>query len=213
MKFKNRRDAGVKLVKKLLQYENDRPIILALPRGGVPVGYEVAKKLSCPLSIIIVRKIGNLQNPELGIGAIAEENVLIIDQEMVHRLHITKEAIEQIIAKERKELQRRLHIYRNDKPLGNFLKNTVIIVDDGLATGITARAAIMAAKKHNPKKIIFATPVCSRPAHYQLQQLINEVICLYTPNEFAAVGTWYKDFLPVSDNEVVLVLQQSKQFS
>ncbi|MBI2315162.1 phosphoribosyltransferase [Candidatus Daviesbacteria bacterium] len=208
MMFENRQEAGKELASKLLKYRGENPYILAMPRGGVPVGFEVAEVLHAPLDVIVVRKIGLFSNPEFGIGAIAEGGVRVLDQTTIGVIGIDEEEIEDTIKLEEEELKRRVRIYREGKPPPNLTGKTAILVDDGMATGITARAAIEAVKKLNPKKIVLASPVCALDTVESLKKIVDEVICLATPFEFMAVGSWYRDFEQISDEEVVDLLKK-----
>lgn len=185
-------------------------VVLALPRGGVPVGYEVARGFGVPLDVLVVRKLGAPGNLEFGVGAIAEGGVRVLDGQVIAAVGISEEEVSQIEKKERKELRRRVRLYRG-KPLQNLSKKIVILVDDGLATGVTARAAIVAVRKLHPKKIIFASPVCPRNAAEHLRTLVDEVVCLVTPEGFSSVGDWYQDFSQVSDSEVVSFLKRGRK--
>lgn len=208
MIFENRSSAGKKLAEKLKKYQNKNVIVLALPRGGVPVGYEIAKLLASPFDIIVSRKIGAPQNPELGIGAISENNVSLINKRIVSLLNISQNQIENTIKKEKKELARRIRLYRNKRNLPDLSGKTVILVDDGLATGVTAQAAIRSIKKLKPEKIIFAAPVCAHESVKQLKLDVNDIVCLYTPSVLQAIGIYYKNFQQVTDQEVVRLINK-----
>lgn len=209
MIFESREEAGRKLAEALERFQGEEVMVLALPRGGVPVGFEVAARLHAPLNVLVVRKIGSLYNPEFGIGAIAEENVELIDRPAARALHISQKDLKEVIRKERNELERRVSVYRNNKPL-SFLENkTIILVDDGLATGVTAHAAILSIKKRKPKRIIFASPVCAANTARELKHLVETMICLTTPVDFESVGLWYRHFEQVEDKEVVTLLKKN----
>lgn len=211
MIFQDRHEAGQKLAEQLFKYQNEKPFIIALPRGGVVIGVEVARKLKAPLDVMVVRKLGAPYQPELGIGAIAPNGVRILNMEMIRLLHITEAALEQITQKEMQELRRRLQVYRGDSPMPDLANRTVIIVDDGLATGITAKAAIHTIKGMNPKQIVLAAPVCAWDTVEVLEQEADEVVCVETPMDFMAVGAWYRQFRQVSDQEVIALLHQSRK--
>lgn len=199
--FSDRRDAGIKLSENLLGFKSDSPMILALPRGGVPVGYEIAKELNADFDIFVVRKIGVPWNPEFGVGAVSEGGIIYLDENTIARLGINKESLSKIIKNEKKEIERQLLLYRSGKP-HKYLKNqTVIIVDDGLATGSTARCAIKAVKLLKPRKIIFAAPVCAYDTSQTLSRSV-EIVCHLTPSDLQAVGSYYRDFRQVTDEEV-----------
>lgn len=206
MVFENRREAGKKLASKLLKYRKEHPFVLALPRGGVPIGFEVAKVLQAPLSVIVVRKIGLSGNKEFGIGAVAEGGVQVLDQTTAGSLGVDEKELRDTIRLEEEELKRRVEIYRGGAPLPKMTGKTVILVDDGIATGITAKAGIEVVKKLNPKKIVLATPVCALDTAESLRLLADQVVCLINPAEFTAVASWYRDFAQTSDEEVVELL-------
>jgi putative phosphoribosyl transferase len=205
MIFADRKNAGRILAQNLLLFKNNNPVILALPRGGVPVGYEVAKKLDTKLDILIVRKIGSPKNPEFGVGAIAEGGTLLIDKETILSLGISTDLLKNLIEKEKKEIERQLMLYRKGEAITKLKNKTVIIIDDGLATGVTAKCAIKAVKLQQPRKVIFAAPVCA----YDTSQSLckdTETICQISPDELQAIGSYYKDFKQVSDEDVLQIL-------
>jgi predicted phosphoribosyltransferase len=208
--FQDRSDAGLQLAQKLKIYQSEDPIILALPRGGVPVGYEVAQILHAPLDVIVARKIGAPWNPELGVGAVAP-GVQILDSNSLDLLGITATDIEKIIQKEKQEIERRQKLYQQDQKLSNITGKTVILVDDGVATGVTTRAAIQAIKKCNPSKLILAVPVGPADTMKALGQLVDNLICLEIPSPFYAVGAFYLTFPQVSDEEVIQLLMDAKE--
>jgi putative phosphoribosyl transferase len=201
--YQNRLEAGRYLATLLQQYAN-RPdvIVLALPRGGVPVGYEVAQALHVPLDVFIVRKLGVPGHEELAMGAIATGGVIVLNNEVVNMLHIPPRIINAVAAREAKELQRREHLYRDDRPLPGVKGKTVILVDDGLATGSTMRAAIEALKQEHPAHIVVAVPVGAPQTCEELSQQVSEVVCAQTPEPFYGVGYWYQNFEQTSDQEV-----------
>lgn len=210
MQFADRYDAGRKLAEALLPLDIKDAIILALPRGGVPVGYEAARILQAPLSVIVARKIGLPQQPEFGVGAIAEGNVRVLDAKTVAHLILSAKTLEQVISREIKELNRRITMYRNKQKLPPLQKKTVVLVDDGLATGVTARAAVQAVKKLHPKKLMFATPVCALDVLRELEEMVDTVFCLMPAKVFKAVGLWYENFEQVSDEEVIRLLELAR---
>lgn len=210
MVFENRQEAGKKLASELLKFRKENPYVLAMPRGGVPIGFEVAQVLQAPLDVIVVRKIGLSSNPEFGIGAIAEGGVRVLDQTTIGVIGIDEEEIKDTIKLEEEELKRRVQVYREEASLPDLTGKTAILVDDGMATGVTAKAAIKAVKKLNPKKIVLASPVCALDTVEGLKKKVDEVICLATPFEFSAVGVWYKNFTQISDEEVVEWLRKAK---
>lgn len=212
MVFENRQEAGKKLAADLFKLKKENPYVLAMPRGGVPVGYEVAEVLQAPLDVLVVRKIGLSGNREFGIGAIAEGGVKVLDTPTIEVLGIDEEEIKGTLLLEEKELLRRVEVYRGGKPLPSMKDWTVVLIDDGMATGMTARAAIESVKKLNPKKIVLAMPACTLEVSQSLRDQVDEVLCLSTPVEFMAVGVWYKDFAQISDEEVVDLLKKAEKF-
>lgn len=208
--FQNRADAGHQLAQKLKHYSAEKPIILALPRGGVPVGYEIAQALKAPLEVLIVRKIGLPWNPELGVGAVAP-GVKILDKEMLYQFGVTTAEIEKIIEEEQKEVERRQELYQQYEDLQKITGKTVILVDDGVATGVTVRAAIQAIKNLTPSKIILAIPVGAAETIQQLSLLVDDLICLEVPSFFQAVGGFYWNFAQVTDDEVITLLMLAKE--
>lgn len=200
--FKNRQEAGKALAKYLTKYVADDAIVLALPRGGVFVGANVAKLLRIPLDVIIARKIGLPSNREFGIGAISEENVQLFDDRFIDVRSLDQTLLKTVLKEEQKELQRRIALYRHNKPLPDIENKTVILVDDGVATGVTAKAAIQTLKKLHPKKIIFASPVCAKETAQELRSLVDDVVCLLTPPYLQAIGLWYQNFEEVTDEKV-----------
>lgn len=204
--FQDRRDAGRQLSTRLMQYKDEHPLVLALPRGGVPVGYEIALSLEAPLDVYVVRKLGAPRQPELGIGAVAPGGILVLDNETVRMLGITQQEIEEIVDIEKSEMERRLRLFRGDKPILDLQDRTIILVDDGLATGVTAFAAIQALRQVKPRKVVLAVPVCASQTAGNLSSEVTELICLKPRPDFGAVGIWYKNFEQTSDEEVVRLL-------
>jgi len=210
MIFRDREDAGLRLAERLAPYRREDPIVLALPRGGVVIGYEVARALHAPLDVIVARKLGAPDQPELGIGAIAPGGVRVLDDTIVRALDIPMEQIERIAAREAGEMERRLHRYRGDRPKPDLRDRTVILVDDGLATGVTARAAVESIRRERPRRIVLAVPVCATETAELFRGLVDELVCLQMPREFRAVGLWYDDFDQTSDEEVVDLLNYAR---
>lgn len=208
--FSDRQDAGRQLAQKLASYQKEKPLVLALPRGGIVIGFEVAKKLQATLDVIVVRKIGAPAQPELGVGAAAEGGVRVFDERTIETIGIKKGELKEVVAREEKELRRRANLYRKGKSLPDLKNKTVILVDDGVATGVTARAAIEAVRRMQPKKLVFATPVVAHETSRELEGKVDEFVCLQTPFEFAAVGVWYQNFAQVSDEEVVEILKKAR---
>lgn len=210
MIFQNRAEAGKLLAKKLENYCDKKPIVLGMPRGGVVVAFEVAQFLKAPLDVVVARKLGAPGQPEYAIGAIAPGDVLVFNTETQTFFSKTSPEVQKIIAEEKVEMARRIKLYRGtDKEL-NLKSRIVIIVDDGIATGQSALAAIRSVKKQNPARIIFAAPVGARDSVDLLKREVDEIICLETPAEFNAVGLWYHEFLQTSDEEVIDLLSREK---
>lgn len=211
MVFKDRAAAGRRLAESLQEFRDENPILLALPRGGVPVGYEVARALNAPLDVMIARKLGAPGQPELGIGAIAPGGVRVLNEEAIDMLGIREAEIEAIAAEEERELARRLRRFRGDRPPPALRGRTVILVDDGLATGVTAKAAIRAIRKEEPRRIIFAVPVCASDTARSLSEEVDALVCLEAPPSFGAVGLWYQNFEQTSDEEVLEWLERARE--
>jgi putative phosphoribosyl transferase len=213
MIFKDRIDAGQKLAKALEKYKNAKDtVILALPRGGVVTGFEVAKELNLPLDIVVPRKIGAPGNPEFAIGAITETGEGIFDEETIKTYGISKEYIENETKKEKAEAERRLKLYRGERPCLVLKDKTVILLDDGLATGLTMRAAIKTVKAYEPKKIIAAFPVGASDSIEILKSEADEVVYLDAPFFFGAVGAFYEEFGQTTDGEVIELLRKAEIF-
>jgi predicted phosphoribosyltransferase len=202
-RFRNRNDAGRQLAEKLAAYA-DRPdvLVLALPRGGVPVGYEVSRALGAPLDVFLVRKLGVPGYEELAMGAVASGGVRVLNDEIVRGLGISEDEIDAAVARELQELGRRERLYRGNRPTPNVAGRTVILVDDGLATGATMRAAVAALRQQHPARIVVAVPTASPDTCEALKAEADDVICAMTPEPFFAVGHWYEDFTQTTDNEV-----------
>ena len=201
--FRNRTEAGRVLAQELSAYANrDDVIVLALPRGGVPVAFEVAHALHAPLDVFVVRKLGVPGHEELAMGAIASGGVLVIEPSVVEDLSIPMEVVLDVAAREEQERLRREREYRGDRPEPDVRGRTVILVDDGLATGSTIRAAVAALKKSQPAKIVVAVPVAVRSTCEELAEEVDEVVCARTPEPFYGVGEWYADFSQTRDEEV-----------
>src|SRR3954469_12186260 len=212
MIFHDRHDAGRQLAARLGEYAGREDVlVLALPRGGVPVGYEVARELDVPLDVFLVRKLGVPGHEEYAFGAIATGGVRVLDTQLVESLGLPAEWIEAIDAKERRELERRERAYRGDRPPPDVAGRTVILVDDGLATGSTMRAAIEALQEAEPASVVVAVPVADPGVCADLRRRVDEVVCLATPQPFGAVGAWYEDFSQTSDAEVRELLSRARR--
>jgi putative phosphoribosyl transferase len=207
--FRDRRQAGKELAADLAHESFVNPVVLALPRGGVPVGFEVATALRAPLDVFVVRKIGAPGHEELGIGAIAEGSDEILLTNLAHKLGVTRSQIEQLAERERHELARRIETYRRGAPLPDLRGRDVIVVDDGLATGVTAEAALRALRRRDPEQLVLAVPVCASDTAKRLAPIATRVVWVVAPPEFQAVGAWYEDFSPTTDAEVLDLLQRA----
>ena len=210
--FQDRTDAGRFLATKLANYAH-RPdvLILALPRGGVPVAFEVAKALKAPLDIFLVRKLGVPGQEELAMGAIATGGARVLNREVVQALGISSEIIDWVAAKELQELRRREQLYRGQRPAPNVQDRTVILVDDGLATGATMRAAVLALRQQGPARIVVAVPTAAPSTCAEFETEVDEIVCAVTPEPFYGVGLWYANFSQTTDEEVRNLLQEAAQ--
>lgn len=210
-KFSDRSEAGIILANYLKEYTKKPGVItLALPRGGVPVAYEIATALSLPLDVFIVRKLGLPGHEELAIGAIASGGTIFFNERLMSQLNIKRLAIQHVIEQEQKELLRREHLYRGNKPFPDLKEKTVILVDDGIATGATIKSAIEALRKYQPTSIIIAVPVAAASTCKEIAPLVEEVICPIKPIDFYAVGLWYKQFPQTTDHEVIELLKKAQ---
>jgi len=201
--FRDRTEAGRVLAAKLGEYANRGDVVvLALPRGGVPVGFEVAKALNAPLDVFVVRKLGLPGQEELAMGAIASGGARVLNRELIRAVGIPAEVVEQVTQEEQRELERREREYRDGRPPVNVRGQTVILVDDGLATGSSMRVAVVALKQKEPAQIVVAAPVAPRESCAELEAVADRVVCALTPEPFGGVGQWYADFSQTSDEEV-----------
>ena len=206
--FEDRVDAGRQLAERLAPYAEERPVVFALPRGGVPVGAEVSRSLGAPLEVIVSRKLGAPDQPEFGIGAVAPGGVRVLNERAVRALGIEEDYLEMISARELAEAERRLKLFRGDRPYPDLERRTAILVDDGLATGVTARAALLALRRMNPRRLVLAVPVCALQTAELLRPEADDLICLLAPANLEAVGLWYRNFEQTSDEEVVRLLEE-----
>jgi predicted phosphoribosyltransferase len=212
-RFRDRYEAGRVLASLLGHHCDDADaIVLALPRGGVPVGYEVARALHVPLDVYIVRKLGLRGHPEFAIGAIASGGVRVLNAEAVKALRVSDEEIEDTARQELEELKRREAAFRGDRPPLDVSDHNVILVDDGLATGSTMRAAVVALRQKHPRSITVAVPVAAPDTCQEFRAEVDEIICARTPEPFIAVGLWYEDFAQTSDEEVRELLERTSHF-
>ncbi|MFC9910004.1 phosphoribosyltransferase [Streptomyces sp. NPDC127197] len=213
MSFRDRAHAGRELAEhlRILQEKGTLPdpVVLALPRGGVTVAREVARALGAPLDVLVVRKIGAPAHEEFGVGAIAGDDPPLFDARALNQLGLTEEELAPVVARERAELHRREQRYRQGRPAAELKGRTAIVVDDGLATGSTARAAVQAVRRCEPERVVVAAPVCSHEATNLLRGDADDVVCLMRPSPFHAVGLWYEDFEQLTDDDVLDALHGS----
>jgi predicted phosphoribosyltransferase len=208
--FRDRADAGRRLAAKLTTYAGRHDVlVLALPRGGVPVAAEVARELGVPLDVYLVRKLGVPGHEELALGAIASGGTIVLNDDIVRGLAIPSTVIDTLVRQERHELERRERVYRGDRPIPDVTGRVVILVDDGLATGATMRAAVEALRARHPVRLVVAVPVGAPETCSALESLADEVTCAVTPEPFYAVGLWYADFDQTTDAEVQTLLEQA----
>jgi putative phosphoribosyl transferase len=211
-RFIDRAHAGRALAEKLAGFSH-RPevIVLGLPRGGVPVAFEVARRLQAPLDVFLVRKLGVPGHEELAMGAIATGDICFLNDNIIHSLGISPDVVEQAITRERRELEQRERAFRLEKPV-ELRDRVVILIDDGLATGATMRAAVMAVRERNPAQVVVAVPVAARDTYREFKQQADDIVCVQTPVNFEGVGQWYEDFSQTSDEEVRALLAQAALF-
>ncbi len=208
--FADRADAGRQLAEALAEYANDpNAVVLALPRGGVPVGYEVARHLRLPLDVYVVRKLGVPGHEELAMGALAGDGTCVLDEQLIGSLGIGDEALQEVVEREAGEMRRRERAYRDKRSQAKVAGKKVIVVDDGLATGATMRAAASALRAHRPAAIVAAVPVAARRTCAALRGVVDRLVCVHTPEPFHAVGLYYDDFAQTSDDDVRRLLAQS----
>ncbi len=213
MLFEDRRDAGRRLAEWLAPYRGECPVVFALPRGGVPVGFEISRSLDAPLDIIVARKLGAPGQPEFGIGAVAPGGVRILNERTVQALGIPEDYLDWVSDRESEEAERRLRLFRGEHPYPDLTTRTAILVDDGLATGMTARAALLALRRLNPYRLVLAVPVCALQTAELLRPEADDLVCLLLPTKLEAVGLWYRNFEQVPDEEVVRMLEEARRFA
>lgn len=210
--FADRRHAGQLLARRLAEYANREDVlVLALPRGGVPVAFEVAFALGAPLDVFTVRKIGAPWNEEFAIGAIASGGIVLLDRPLIEEYGIALSDVDRIVAVERREMERRDRLFRGNRPFPDLTGKTVIVVDDGLATGASMLAAVDALKARRPQRVIVAAPVGSVEACRTLRGVVDRCLCVFTPEPFYGVGMWYEDFEQTTDAEVILLLDRARE--
>ncbi|MEW6109837.1 MAG: phosphoribosyltransferase [Nitrospirota bacterium] len=211
--FADRRDAGLRLAEKLKHYKSRKGVlVLALPRGGAVPGFEIARAIGAPLDVLVVRKIGFPGQLELAIGAVSETGTVVLNQRIISYGGVSKKYIEDEISAQKKEIVRRIRLYRGGKRLDKLGGKTIILVDDGVATGATMKAAIATLKEEKIERLAIAIPVSPRETADELRAMSDEFICLHTPSDFMAVGNYYRDFSQVTDEEVAEILRESGAF-
>jgi putative phosphoribosyl transferase len=211
-RFKDRRDAGERLAAELGRFANRSDVlVLGLPRGGVPVAYEVARVIDAPLDVFIVRKLGLPWHEELAMGAIASGGVRVLDDELIRIARVSDADVARVTATEQAELERRERQYRGSRPFPDLTGRTVILVDDGLATGSTMRAAVAALRKEGPAKVIVGVPVAAPETCDAFREIADEIVCAETPEPFVAVGVWYEDFSQTTDSEVHELIARAEE--
>lgn len=211
MRFRDRREAGQELAERLAPLHEADPIVIALPRGGLPVGYEIARALDAPLEIWVVRKLGAPMQPELGLGAIAEDGALYVDDSLVSTLGVSEPELQRVLARESAEVERRIVRYREGRPRVQVEGRTVILVDDGIATGGTVHAAARSIRGQRPARLILAVPVAATQSLSQLADEVDEVVCLTPTPDLFAIGAWYDDFRQLEDEDVLELLRRRRE--
>lgn len=209
--FRDRADAGRRLAARLERYRSEEPLVLALPRGGVPVGFEISRALGAPLDVFISRKLGAPGQPELGIGAVAQGGTRVLNERIVRHFGLPEDYLERVTRREQAEVERRLRLLRGDRPEPEVRGRTAILVDDGLATGVTAMAAIQALKSRSPQRIVLAVPVCAAPTAEVMRLEVDDLVSLQTPEDLYAIGFWYEDFEQVPDETVIELLERARR--
>ncbi len=211
MVFRNRTEAGLLLAKKLMAYAHRSDVlVLALPRGGVAVAFEVARELDVSLDVFVVRKLGVPGHEELAMGAIAMGGVRVLHKDIIEQLHISDQIINQVAAREEKELKRRESVYRGKRPLPKIAGCVVVLIDDGIATGSTMRAAVAALRQQKPARMIVAVPTVAPSTYNEFKVEVDEMIALITPEPFYGVGEWYEDFSQMKDKDVCRLLAEAR---
>ena len=208
VRFRDRKDAGQQLADLLRPVDGPDVVVLGLPRGGVPVAAEVAQALSAPLDVVVVRKVGVPGQPELAMGAVGEDGVRVVDDRVVALAHVPPEEFERAAESERGELERYVQRFRGGRPPVPLAGRVALLVDDGIATGSTARAACSVARARGAARVVLAAPVCARESARRLAADVDELVCLHSPRHFGAVGQFYDDFRPTTDDEVIELLQR-----
>ena len=208
--FADRKEAGIQLARMLKKYKGQKDIlVLALPRGGVVTGFEIAKSLEAPMDVLIVRKIGFPGQPELAVGAVSETGTVALNESIISMYGVSRDYVQKETSRQKEEITRRVQLYRGGKKVSGLEGKTIILVDDGVATGATVKAAIMTLKKEKIKRLVLALPVAPPDTVDELRGMVDELLCIETPEAFYAVGAHYDDFTQVSDEEVVEMLESS----
>ncbi|NPV69987.1 MAG: phosphoribosyltransferase [Firmicutes bacterium] len=207
--FRDRREAGRLLLAEVRGLNLEKPVVLGVPRGGVVVAAEVSRGLGAPLDVIIPRKIGAPFNPELAIGAVAQDGSIILDESLVAALHVGEAYIASKAREETREIDRRLRVFRGGRPALDLEGMDVVVVDDGVATGLTITAALRSIQNRSPSRLVLAIPVAPQDAVRRLGEEVDDLVCLGTPEPFSAVGQWYLNFEQVEDEEVIALLEES----
>ena len=207
MRFRDREEAGRLLAERVREYIDEVPVVLALPRGGVAVGYEVARALEVPLEVMMVRKLGVPWHPELGMGAIAEGGAVYLNRDVLASVDLEPQELQSVIVSEARELERRVQRYRGGRPLPELKGRTVVLVDDGLATG----AGVRALRGFGARRIILAVPVAAAETAEALRQEVDALVCVQEPENLWAIGTWYEDFHQMTDDEVLVLMDQARR--
>jgi predicted phosphoribosyltransferase len=210
-RFRDRTEAGRRLAAALRSYATENPIVLALPRGGVPVGYEVAHALHAPLDVVVVRKLGVPWHPELGVGAVAEGGFTYLNEDVLRHVGLSQSELDELVRVKQREVEARVSLFRGGRAKPRLRDRTVLLVDDGIATGGTVQVAIRAVRAESPAAIVLAVPVAAPDAVRELGAQVQRVVCLETPPELYAIGVWYDDFAQVPEEEVVRLLERARQ--
>jgi putative phosphoribosyl transferase len=208
--FRDREHAGRELAQRLGQFSNQSPIVLGLTRGGVPVAYELARALRAPLDVWVVRKLGAPIQPELGMGAVSEGGEVLVDAHIIQEIGASDAEVQEIVSRKTAEVEERCARYRRGRSSPNLEGKTVLLVDDGIATGGTARAALRAIRRHGPRRVVLATPVASPDTLEDLAQEADEIVCVSPQPELDAIGLWYESFETVEDDDVVAILDKAQ---